>query len=212
MDMEFLLGWWNILDLNIGINATTSWIYLKTLNCRSSLCGSVLTILTRTLRMRVQSPTLLSGLRIWCCCELWCRFQIWLRSHVAVAVALAGRCSSHSTPSLGTSICLGCGPKKINTLNRTLHVQQFASFFFFLNCASGMWKVPQARDRTCTIAVTLATAVTIPNPFFSFLFLAAVPMAYGSSRARNWIQDSCNQHVGSGIEPEPLQLCPFWSF
>ena len=35
-----------------------------------------------------------------------------LRSGVAVAVVLAGNCSSNLTPSLGTSICLGCGPKK----------------------------------------------------------------------------------------------------
>ena len=33
---------------------------------------------------------------------------IWL----AVAVAEAGNCSSNSTPSLGTSICRGCSPKK----------------------------------------------------------------------------------------------------
>ena len=37
-----------------------------------------------------------------------------LRSHiaVAVAVAVAGSYSSDSTPSLGTSTCLWCSPKK----------------------------------------------------------------------------------------------------
>ena len=35
-----------------------------------------------------------------------------LRSRVAVAVAVAGSYSSDSTPSLGTSICHGCSPKK----------------------------------------------------------------------------------------------------
>ena len=33
-------------------------------------------------------------------------------SHVAVAGSVAGICSSDSTPSPGTSICQGCGPKK----------------------------------------------------------------------------------------------------
>ena len=33
-------------------------------------------------------------------------------SYVAVAVVQVGSCSSDSTPSLRTSICLGCGPKK----------------------------------------------------------------------------------------------------
>ena len=36
-----------------------------------------------------------------------------LRSGVAVAVVQAGSCSSSNlTPSLGTSICCGCSPKK----------------------------------------------------------------------------------------------------
>ena len=53
-------------------------------------------------------PGSLSGLRTWCCRELWGRLQTWLGSCAAVAVAVAGNCSSNSTPSLGNSIC----PKK----------------------------------------------------------------------------------------------------
>ena len=44
--------------------------------------------------------------------KLWCRLQTWLRSHIAVAVVWASGSSSDFTPSLGTSICLECGPKK----------------------------------------------------------------------------------------------------
>ena len=65
-----------------------------------------------SMRMQVRSLALLSGLRIQRCLELWCKSQMWLRSGVAVLVAVAGRCSSHLTPSLGTSICLKCDPKK----------------------------------------------------------------------------------------------------
>ena len=43
-------------------------------------------------------PVLLSGLRIWHCCELWYRSQTWLGSSVAVAVAQTGSCGSNSTP------------------------------------------------------------------------------------------------------------------
>ena len=39
------------------------------------------------MRLRVQSLALLSGLRIWRCCELWCRLQTQLRSCIAVALA-----------------------------------------------------------------------------------------------------------------------------
>ena len=62
------------------------------------------------MRFQIWSLASLSGLRIWYCHELWCRLQLRLRSGVAVAVASS--CSSNSTPSLETSICLGCGPKK----------------------------------------------------------------------------------------------------
>ena len=37
---------------------------------------------------------------------------MWLGSGDAVAVVQASSCRSHSTLSLGTSICHGCGPKK----------------------------------------------------------------------------------------------------
>ena len=40
-------------------------------------------------RMRVQSLTLLSGLRIQHCHVLWCRSQTWLGSGMDVAVAVA---------------------------------------------------------------------------------------------------------------------------
>ena len=37
---------------------------------------------------------------------------MWLRFYVAVSVAQVNGYSSDSTPSLGTSICRGCRPKK----------------------------------------------------------------------------------------------------
>ena len=52
-------------------------------------------------------------LRIQRCPELWCRSHMRLKSHIAVAEAQADSYSSDSTPSLGISICHGCGPKKI---------------------------------------------------------------------------------------------------
>ena len=60
--------------------------------------------------MQVRSLASLSGLRIRCCCELQCRSQTWLRS--GVAIGSAGSCGSDSTPSLATSTCQNCGPKK----------------------------------------------------------------------------------------------------
>ena len=80
---------------------------------RSSRCGAAETNLTRSHEVAVRSLASLSGLRIWCCCELRCRSQMWLVSCVAVAVAVTGSCSSYWTLSLGTSsICYKRGPKK----------------------------------------------------------------------------------------------------
>ena len=82
-----------------------------------------------TMRSRVQSLASLSGLRIQRCQELWCRLQTWLGSGVAMSwgvgyrrgldlallwlwYRLVATASSDWTPSLGTSICHRCGPKK----------------------------------------------------------------------------------------------------
>ena len=69
----------------------------------------------------VWSLALLSELTIWCCSELWCRLQTPLGSHVAMALAVAGSCSSDLIPSLGTCICHRCGPKKQKIKNKKWH-------------------------------------------------------------------------------------------
>ena len=65
-----------------------------------------------SMRMWVPSLVSLSGLRVWCCRKLHPRSRVQLRSGVAVAMRKAGSCSSSLTPSSGTSIYWGCGPKK----------------------------------------------------------------------------------------------------
>ena len=56
----------------------------------------------------------------------WCKVQMCLGAHVAVTVVQAGSCSSYLTPSLGTSICHGCGPesknKKQNKTNKQTNI------------------------------------------------------------------------------------------
>ena len=55
--------------------------------CRSSPCGLAGYECDRvSMRLWVQSPALLIGLRIQHCHELWCRLQTQLGSHVAVSV------------------------------------------------------------------------------------------------------------------------------
>ena len=67
-------------------------------------------------RIWVWSLASLSGLRICYYCKPWHGSQIWLRSRIAVAVAYTVSCYSNVTPSLGTSICHRCSPKKKKTL------------------------------------------------------------------------------------------------
>ena len=77
----------------------------------SSHCSSAVTI-PSTLHEDVGwIPGLaLSGSGIGHCYALWCRLQTQLGSSAAAAVA--GSCSSDSTPSLGSSICCRCSHKK----------------------------------------------------------------------------------------------------
>ena len=74
----------------------------------SSRRGSRIWLVSR--RRQVQTLASISGLRIRHYHQLWCRLQMWLGSDVAMAEATD--CSSDSTSSLGTFICLGCVPKK----------------------------------------------------------------------------------------------------
>ena len=65
------------------------------------------------MRMQVRSLASFSGSGTWHYSELLCRSQTWLGSWVAMAVAqAAGSYRSDLTPSLGTSICHRCSPKK----------------------------------------------------------------------------------------------------
>ena len=64
------------------------------------------------MRLWVWSLASLNGLRTRRCCEPWCKSQTWLGSGIAVAVVYAGGYNSNWTPSLGTSICRGCSPRK----------------------------------------------------------------------------------------------------
>ena len=76
----------------------------------SSYCGEAETNLTSI----HEDASLIPGLTQWVVDPALprCRSHTWLRSHVAVAVAQAGSCSSNSTPSLGTSICCRYDHKK----------------------------------------------------------------------------------------------------
>ena len=56
-----------------------------------------------SMRMQVRSLALLSGLRIWHCCELWCS-----RRHGSDPVLLWLWCK----PKAAALICHSCGPKK----------------------------------------------------------------------------------------------------
>ena len=64
------------------------------------------------MRMLVWTLAPGSGLRIQHCRVLQCTSQTCLGSGIAVAMAEAGSWSSHSTPSLGTSICCRYSPEK----------------------------------------------------------------------------------------------------
>ena len=97
-----------------------------------------------SMRMRVQTLALLSGLRIWRCHELWCRSQMWLGS--AGAVAVASSCSSDSTLSLGTSICCRLGPKKQKNKKQTNKKQTWKTCTW-KDCIKKVKRQPTKREK-----------------------------------------------------------------
>ena len=63
--------------------------------------------------------------------ELWCGSQMWLGSQFAVTVAVvyASSCTSNLTPSLGTSVCHWCGPKKTKEKEKRKKRKRKSYFF-----------------------------------------------------------------------------------
>ena len=114
------------------------------------LSGNVIWLVSR--RMQVQSLALLRGLRIW-----HCHSHTQLGSGIAVAVVQAGSYNSHLTPSLGASICYGCGPekkkkkKKIGDRRESLHMgkgyNELSFFFSFIRAASLHHSPSNARSK-----------------------------------------------------------------
>ena len=105
---------------------------MKNVSFGSSRRGALETNQTRS---RVLSLASLSGSRIQHYHELWCRLQTRLRPGIAVAVAQASGYSSDQTPSLGTSMCPRCGPKKTKKINKINKIKQ--SLWEFLSWLSG---------------------------------------------------------------------------
>ena len=128
------------------------------------------------MKMQVRSLALLSGLRIRCCPELWCRSQMWPGSCIAVTVMQASSYGSYLTPTLGTSICHRCRPKKTKTeLKKPQNVVIYKNkkkrgkldgnnFFFFL--LSHLWhmKVPGPGGPTGAAAEAYITATATSDP------------------------------------------------
>ena len=80
---------------------------------KSSHCGSVVMNPTSTHKDAGSIPSPAQWVKDPHCLELRCRWQMQLGSGIAIVVAVSSW-SADSTPSLETSTCLRCGPKKTN--------------------------------------------------------------------------------------------------
>ena len=109
------------------------------------------------MRMRVWTLALLSGLSIWGCHELWCRSQTRLRSCNAVAVAQASSYNSHLIPSLGTSICSTCGPKKEKQTNKKKKNIQWRKDSLFNKRCLEIWQTATHRRTKLEHSLTPCT-------------------------------------------------------
>ena len=74
--------------------------------------------------------------------ELWCRLQRQIGYCIAVAVGQAGGCSSNSTPSLGTSTCRGCGPKKTEKKKKKKPLYFSNSIIYYFRTLALIFQAP----------------------------------------------------------------------
>ena len=74
--------------------------------------------LTSIMRRQVRSLAPLGGLRISCCHELLCRSQIQLGSHMAMAVDVAGSCSSNLAGSCSSNLAGSCSSNLTYSLEK----------------------------------------------------------------------------------------------
>ena len=141
--------------------------------------------------MRVQSLALLSGLSIRRCGELRCRSQTRLRSHIAVAVVQASSYSSDYTPSLGTSICRRCSPKKTKENEEKKRKDVGRSFWPF-PCL--LWSRGRSRwGRSQDLVHLLPGPLSLP-----------LPLGLGNSHAGRKNIPLCNlEQVLALSEPRP---------
>ena len=97
-EIETQPQWWKCWILAIDHKGTPErhWVLKKEV-LRVSIAAQWQQTWLVSMRMRVRSLPLLSGLRILPCCELWCRLAAVI---------------SYSTPSLGTSLRHGSNCKK----------------------------------------------------------------------------------------------------
>ena len=136
-----------------------------------------------TMRLRGWSLASLGGLRIQCCPELWYRLQMQLRSGIAVAVVSARSYSSDSTPSLETSICHRCCPKKKKEPKKFFSTEYSRNYHNIVNQLNfKKWKKNPQRIKSFWNQKKRNTK------FILFYFFKATAPAFGSSQARGRIE------------------------
>ena len=136
-----------------------------------------------------------------------------LESGLAVAVAVAGICSSDWTPSLGTSICRGCSPKKKKRFGfprlRVLLLEYMCRRHLILShCPLGTeaWGSGVVKSTWLLSTITMSNLfVFILTYIYLFLLFRATPTAYGGSQARGPIRATAanllHSHSNPGSEP-----------
>ena len=88
------------------------WSVLNTTNRNPFLGSSCYSSAVMNTTSIHEDTGLIPSLKQWAKDQLWCRLQTRLGFGIAMTVVYANSYSSDLTPSLGTSICHRCGPRK----------------------------------------------------------------------------------------------------
>ena len=135
-------------------------------------------------------------------------------------------CGSDSTPSLGTSICCRCSPKKQKTKNKQTNPRPVpirGRLQLFMNksaqkCSNGIFWEEEELVNIKLQYPPFFTHLVVPDTmlqalhgssFFFFCPFRATPSAYGSSQARSQIRDTAAglHHSHKQWQPSMSHVC-----
>ena len=165
------------------------------------------------MRMWVRPLALLTGSSVAVSCE-----QMRLGSHAAVTVVEASGCISDLTPSMGTSTCCECIPKKKTEKNKVLNLKVCLFCSHYIVGKAKNWKTYHSGiSNYCSKPIIRFSKVAditdkqmkfwYMSPFFHFVILINVNEKHQQHSSQDYTCQSIHSKVGYVYRNEAKNQC-----